>query len=188
MTIGAVGERAVGGAARVLLAGLGLALVGNACIGQVCTLVGCSNAALVQIERDGAWQEGAYTLELVMDDDEARSATFVLPDDLPAQGWTSSIDFGDDGVYATLQQTQTCTSMVSKDGNSGSGTCTPIPDAYELGLEIEGNPKTIKVTLKRDERTLLSDTRSPKYERSYPNGSDCDDGCSQGSYELTFED
>jgi hypothetical protein len=53
---------------------------------------------------------------------------------------------------------------------------------------LDGNPKTIKVTLTRDERTLLSDTRSPKYERSYPNGSDCDEGCSQGGYELTFED
>lgn len=188
MAIGAIGERAVGRVARALLAAVGLLLAGNACIGGVCTLEDCSNAAWVQIGRDGAWQEGTYTLEISLEDQEPLITTFVVPDDLPPETQSRLVDFGDDRVRATFSQRRECTSTGSQDGNSDSGTCTPIPDAYELELELVGNPKTVGVTLTRDEQTLLSDTRSPKYERDYPNGSNCDEGCSAASYELTFED
>jgi hypothetical protein len=187
MAIGVVKQRVVR-AARLLLTALGLVLAGNACIGGVCTLEGCDSAAYVEIRREGAWWEGTYTLELVVDDAEPRSATFVVPDDLPEGGWSKGIAFGDDQVRASLSQRSMCSSTHSPDGNSGSGSCTPIPDEYDVSLELAGNPKTIGITLTRDDQTLLADERSPKYERNYPNGSDCDEGCSQGSYELTFED
>ena len=124
MAIGARGERVPGSGARGLLAALVLTLAGM-CIGCVCTLKDCPNAALVQLGREGAWRDGTYTLELVLDDDETRSATFVVPDDLPSEGRSGHIDFGDDRVYASLWQRRECASTKSKDGNSGSGTCTP---------------------------------------------------------------
>jgi hypothetical protein len=59
----------------------GLAVGSHACIGQSCSLIGCSDSANVEIERDGAWQEGEYTLELALDG-EPRSCSFAVPDDL----------------------------------------------------------------------------------------------------------
>ena len=168
---------------RAFLVSGGLAFAGNACIGQVCTLIGCSNAAYIDIGRTDAWPDGAYSLELSMDD-EQRSCDFVVPDDL---GRFVTLDCGE-GVTAQLEQRTKCTSTTSSDGNSSSGSCTPIPDEYEISLELIGNPKTISVTLSRDGSTVLSDSRKPKYERDYPNGSDCDEGCSQASYKLSFED
>jgi hypothetical protein len=93
-----------------------------------------------------------------------------------------------EGVDATISPRSTCSSTVSQDGNSGSGSCTPIPNEYEIALEVSGNPKTIAITLARDGTALLSDSRKPKYERWYPNGPDCDEGCTQGGYALRFED
>jgi len=144
-------------------------------------MIGCSNAIYIDIVHDGVWQEGSYTLELSFDGQE-RSCDFVVPDDLPTEGRLASLDCGD-GVRALLEPR--CTLMV---GNSGSGACTPIPDEYGLFLELQGNPKSSSVGLTRDGATILSDSRAPKYERKYPNGPDCDDGCSQGGYALTFED
>lgn len=171
---------------RALLLSSGLAFAGNACIGQVCTLIDCSNAAYIDIGRAGAWQDGSYALDISMED-EQRSCNFAVPDDLPAAGLLAMLDCGE-GVFALLGQRQNCTSTTSNDGNSASGSCTPIPDEYELTLELTGNPKTISITLARDGTTLLSDSRTPKYERDYPNGPDCDEGCSQASYPLSFED
>ena len=183
------GSGAIVRALRALILGGGLALAGNAC---VCTLEDCSNAAYVDIVHDGAWQDGSYTLELSLDGEE-RSCDFVLPDDLPATGHLAALDCGDDGdggedVSALLGRRTKCTSTSSADGNSSSGSCTPIPDEYEISLELAANPKSVSITLTRDGATVLSDSRAPKYGRIYPNGSDCDEGCAQASYELSFED
>lgn len=171
---------------RALLSIGGLAFAGNACIGQTCTLIDCSNAAHIEVRREGPWQDGSYTLELSFDD-EQRRCDFVVPDDLPSAGSLASLDCGD-GVDALLGQRRKCTSTSSTDGNSGSGSCTPIPDEYEVSLALTGNPKTVNVALSRDGAIILSDSRAPKYERDYPNGSDCDEGCTQAGYALTFED
>ncbi len=171
---------------RTLLLSGGLAFAASACIGQTCTLIGCSSAAYVNIGRAGAWQAGSYALDLSMDD-EQRHCDFAVPDDLPPAGLLVPLDCGA-GVSALLGQRSKCTSTTSSDGNSSSGSCTPIPDEYELTLELMGNPKTVSITLSRDGSTVLSDSRKPKYERDYPNGPDCDQGCSQASYQLTFED
>lgn len=168
---------------RALLLSAGLACAGNAC---TCTLIDCSNAAYVDIGREGAWQDGSYTLEVSLDD-EQRRCDFVVPDDLPAKDRSVSLDCGD-GIDAQLGHPSKCTSTSSNDGNSGSGSCTPIPDEHEISLELRGNPKTVSITLSRDGAVILSDSRAPKYERDYPNGSDCDEGCRQAGYELSFED
>jgi hypothetical protein len=175
-----------GGLLRGLLLSCGLVFAGSACVGKSCTLIGCSNSANIDIGRDGAWQDGAYTLELSLDG-EGRRCSFIVPDDLPPYGRGAGLDCGE-GVDATIWQRSTCSSTVSRDGNSGSGACTPIPNEYEIALELSGNPKTIAITLARDGTALLSDSRAPKYERDYPNGPDCDEGCTQGGYALSFED
>lgn len=164
----------------------GLAFAGNACLGQTCTLIGCSNAAYIDIGREGAWHDGSYALELSFDD-EQRSCAFVVPDDLPSGGRLLPLDCGD-GVDALLRQRSKCTSTSSNNGNDGSGSCSPIPDEYEISLELMGNPKTVGIMLSRDGDVILSDSRAPKYERDYPNGSDCDEGCTQAGYQLSFED
>jgi hypothetical protein len=81
-----------------------------------------------------------------------------------------------------------CTSTTSKDGHSGSGSCTLIADEYELTLELPENPKTVSIQLARYGATLLSDTREPRYERYYPNGAHCGEGCTSAGYDLSFED
>lgn len=121
----------------------GLAVVNHACIGQSCTLIGCSDSANVEIERAGAWQEGEYTLELALDG-EQHSCSFVVPDDLPADGAGAPLDCGE-GVDAVVWQRSMCSSIVSQDGNSGSGVCTPIPGEHQIALELNGNPKTIEI-------------------------------------------
>ena len=172
---------------RAFLVSAGLGLAVSACLGQTCTLIACSNAVYVNLTRDGAWPDGAYTLELSFDE-ELRACEFSVPADLPPGGRLAALDCGAEGVEALLRQRSTCTSTVSNDGNSGSGSCTPIPDQYELSLEIIGNPTSVGVTLSRDGKILLDDTRKPKYEHDYPNGSDCDEGCTQAGYSLKFED
>ena len=99
---------------RALLLSVGLAFAGNACLGQVCTSEGCSNAAYIDIKREGAWQDGSYTLEPSLDDDQ-RSCAFVVPDDLPAKGHGFSLDCGD-GIDVQLRQRSKCTSTTSNDG------------------------------------------------------------------------
>jgi len=173
-------------ALRVLCLGAGLAFAGNACLGQTCTLVGCSDGAYIDVGREGAWREGSYTLEFSIDG-EPHSCDFVVPDALPSRGQATLLDCGE-GSEVELWQSLTCTSVVSHDGNSGSGSCTPIADEYQLSLELQGNPKTVSISLSRDGQPLLSDSRDPKYEPSYPNGPDCGEGCRQGGYDLIFED
>lgn len=158
----------------------------SACLGQSCTLVGCENQLLVRVTPEQAWKEGTYELQLTRDD-LTTNCSFALPDDLPGQGRVKPLDCGSDAAV-DVQQLLTCTSMTSKDGNSGSGSCVPVPDRYQLTLELAGNPRQVTLTLARDGEAVLDDSRAPHYSRAYPNGSECDDGCTQGGFDLTFED
>jgi hypothetical protein len=141
---------------------------------------------MLNVTREQAWTDGTYELELTRDE-VTTTCSFVLPDNLPKSGRSTSIDCGSD-ARVNLEQVATCTTMTSKDGNSGSGSCVPVPDRYQLSLDLAGNPRKVTLALARDGDVVLSDSRAPHYSRFYPNGSDCDEGCSQGSYDLTFED
>jgi hypothetical protein len=152
--------------------------------GKACTLIGCSDQLSVRLKTEDSWPDGQYTLDLRVEDSVER-CVFTAPDDLPQNGALTQLACGT-RVQAMIWPRTTCVTANHPDG-SASNSCQPIPGQFEISLQVAGNPKRFGVELWRDDQSLASDTRQPQYERTYPNGPDCGEGCSQTGYELSFE-
>jgi len=169
-----------------LIGALGV-LNGAACnlVGHDCTDIGCAGGVFVNLSpAGGVWQDGEYSLEIALDEREETCA-FRIPDDLPASGSVSSLSCGQ-RISAQLVQRSTCEE--TRDRNSISQSCTPIPNQYELSLSAYTEPTTISLELARDGIVILNDSRTLAYQQSQPNGPGCGPVCRQAQLELSLDD
>jgi hypothetical protein len=128
---------------------------GAACdFSQTCTDVGCETGLTLSVRR----ASGTWA-----DGDYVLAAgtercNFSIPRDLPAVGSITRPGC-DGGTQAQL-------------GNSG------------LELSLSTTPKTLAVSLTRDRSVILSETSTPRYQESQPNGPDCGPVCRQADVDL----
>lgn len=160
-----------------------LALAGCEVVGGgVCTLVGCSDGVHGTVAPEsGVWEEGEYRLEVVPDGAKS-TCQFAVPADLPKSGTITTLDCGS-AATATLWARTECTT--TQHGDAVSHTCDPLPDQYELQVDIDGTPSKLAVRLTRGSDTVLDDSRTLSYEETSPNGPECGPTCRQAGFELS---
>lgn len=146
-----------------------LLLNGTACdLGHSCTEIGCASGVSVTLAQgSGAWSEGEYALEVMLDDEKAPCA-FAVPGDVPAPGSSTDLDCGT-GIMAQL---------VSRSSAAND---------FEVQLDAYSTPKTLTVELSHDGAEILSTSPPLHYTESQPNGPDCEPVCRNAQVELTVE-
>ena len=165
----------------IVLGMLVLAELSSGCGAKGCTLIGCTNNLGVGIKGPSPLPDGKYELGLELDG-RVQRCDFNLLDGSPVNAQSTNWDCGD-LVKASFERQTKCT-VTSNADQSSSTSCVYWSS---VSLQIEGNPSEVGVVLTHEEQQLVSDQRKPSYSTSYPNGEECGGGCSQGGYELSFE-
>jgi hypothetical protein len=151
-----------------------------------CTAIGCIDSASFEIKTaDGTWPDGAYALEVIADG-ITHACSMTLPDDLPGSGTASSIPCDPPVGYMGVSLTADTACTEHGDEDSGSVTCTPIPDHYTLRGSVPGTPSTLGIRVTRDGGLLLEQTLPLHYTETQPNGPDCEPVCRQSSVDLVL--
>ncbi|HEY5922542.1 MAG TPA: hypothetical protein VIV11_12765 [Kofleriaceae bacterium] len=141
-------------------------LAGPSCIGPFggCTLIGCGPIASVDIPdlTDESQLSGA-TIELCI---EQRCVTGVVP---------AAPDMVGSGQYQPLSGDFLADVIVWR---TESGVRVVVELSHADALE---NGDVYSATISANGTTLTAHTWTARYERTYPNGRGCDDGCVQAT-------
>jgi hypothetical protein len=132
---------------------------------KVCTKIGCDDQVSIKLEGLTDLEKGSYSLAL---EAGGKKAACVVRIPYPAE-------------CNSLQRVQ-CKGDLSVRINA---PCDK-PDRIEA-VTIPGTPAEVKVTVKKDARTVGSATLTPKYEKHEPNGPGCSPACQLGSDKLTVK-
>ncbi|MGK4007340.1 hypothetical protein WMF31_32260 [Sorangium sp. So ce1036] len=160
--------------AAALVVGLAMTAAMSGCAAKQCTGMGCVDSfTIAAVTADKSWPAGEYTLELTVDGDEVSCA----------YGWTNTPQPGGGGVFVQCSPTvmvsvnpvTTCTE--TRDGDSVSQSCTPVPGQFTQLLAIHGTPARVDVVARRDGAVLGERSFTPEYRTSYPNGEGCAPAC-----------
>jgi hypothetical protein len=130
--------------------------------GSSCTLIGCDGGLRIDFTRS-AWPAGNYSVFVVMDANQQALCQVKLPMS-PTE--SAGICNAEDVLLAT------------------SGQMLPANQQSILGVRINGVPKTVNVTIKRDGQTELAADVTPTYVTSQPNGPGCEPTCTQATAQL----
>ena len=166
----------------VFAGGLGLAslsALGGCMVSGVCTEVGCSDQFHVAMTgADGSIPPGIHVLTVTVDDSPV-TCVFQVP--LPAGQSLPNCP----GLWAVnVSPATTCTETSTS--TAKSLTCTPIPGQFFEEFTIMGKPAQVSVTLTVDDTVILSRTETPTYQKTQPNGPQCEPTCQQASVNWTF--
>ncbi|AUX20343.1 hypothetical protein SOCEGT47_008110 [Sorangium cellulosum] len=160
--------------AAALVAGLAVTAAASGCATKQCTEMGCVNSfSILTGTADKSWPAGEYTLELTVDGDAVSCA----------YRWTNTPQPGGGGVFVQCSPTvmvsvnpvTTCTE--TRDSDSVSQSCTPVPGQFTQGIAIHGTPARVDVVARRDGAVLGERSFTPEYKTSYPNGEGCPPAC-----------
>lgn len=129
--------------------------------GQACTTIGCVDGFSVNVASTGTWKPGNYLVTVVAD-----------------------------GVTTTCSATFPLTGAAAQCSGSGvvvglSGSALPAEQQSIPNVAIQSTPKSVKVEIARDGASLGSQTFTPTYKTSQPNGPNCAPTCTQASDTLT---
>jgi hypothetical protein len=128
-----------------------------------CTLIGCVNGLSVQFSRP-LREAGSYTVTMDLDGERITCET-ALP-------------------FASCSGGSPCSS--SKVILEQSGCALP-PSAHEiLGLRVTSVARTVSLRIDRDGGEIASESFTPSYARSAPNGEGCGPICEQASATLSI--
>jgi hypothetical protein len=131
-------------------------------------------------QADGTLPSGPQTLSATVNG-TTTTCSFTLP--LATSGGAGPVACPG-GLQLAIQATESCTST-----NNGQGStlrCTPIAGQFHELLTFMGAPGMVHVTQTSGGATLVDQTVTPSYKKTYPNGPDCDPGCSQASVSLVL--
>jgi hypothetical protein len=128
-----------------------------------CSLIGCVNGLSVQFSRP-LREAGSYTVTLDLDGERVTCQS-ALP-------------------FASCSGGSPCSS--SKVILEQSGCALP-PSAHEiLGLRVTSVASTVSLRIDRDGGEIASESFTPSYARSAPNGEGCGPICEQASATLSI--
>ncbi|MBK8172982.1 MAG: hypothetical protein IPK60_21980 [Sandaracinaceae bacterium] len=129
---------------------------------HACTLIGCEDGFGVAFDaRD--WPGGDYVVT-VDADGQARTCTVTLP-------------------YATVETGATCSDGLRLDT---SGSALPASEHEILGLHVTDTPASLTVTITRDSVMLATESFTPSYITTQPNGPGCEPVCTQANATMSF--
>jgi hypothetical protein len=152
-----------GGFERMAVVALwaGLAALSSGCdrLVKTCTLIGCSSGFAVNFQyTDGVWRPGRYQVD-VTSDGVSGSCEVTLP------------------LAPCETPSSTCTGQRSWSLGE-SGCALPTSQHSLSGISFSGTtPAKVDVTVSRDGRQLASQSFTPSYTTSQPNGPDCEPTC-----------
>jgi hypothetical protein len=156
------------------------------CSDEDCTEMGCvDQAALMIVSQTGLWADGTYSLAITFDD-ASYTCSFEAPSEAGEAGNWQPLDCAPE-LSAFLAPVVKCSEHQS--GQSQTQTCAPVAHQFYLQATLPGRPKTLAVTLARDDTPLLDDASDLAYKVAQPNGPECEPTCSQASasYVLDLE-
>lgn len=147
--------------AVVALLWAGLAALSSGCemLTKTCTTAGCVTGFAVDLQpTDNIWRPGRYRVDVTADG-VSGSCEVTLP---PAPCGTTST---------------TCTGQ--RNWGVGESGCALPSDQHSINrVAFSGTtPATVAVVVSRDGRQLASQTFTPTYVTSQPNGPDCEPTC-----------
>ena len=129
---------------------------------RACTQIGCDSGLTVRFSQP-LREAGSYTVTLELDG-ERFSCHSTLP-------------------FASCSGENPCSSSKLILEQSG---CALPPSAHEIvGLRITSTAKKVSLWIERDGSEIASQSFSPTYIRSAPNGEGCEPICEQASATLT---
>lgn len=128
--------------------------------GQSCTLIGCADGFSVTVASTGTWKAGTYVVTVVAD-----------------------------GVTTTCSAAFPLTGAAAQCTGSGvvvglSGSALPAEQQSIANVALSSTPKSVKVEIARDGAPLGSQTFTPTYKTTQPNGPKCEPTCTQASDTL----
>lgn len=97
-------------------------------------------------------------------DSEVRTCTVTLP-------------------FATVETGATCSPNLRL---NTSGSALPPSQHEILGVHLTDAPTSVTVTIKRDDAMLATQTFTPSYVTTQPNGPDCEPTCTQANATMSF--
>ncbi|MFZ5895766.1 MAG: hypothetical protein ACOY0T_32215 [Myxococcota bacterium] len=163
----------------------GLNLYACSGIGGACTEIGCGDEAILSFRTpaDTPWSTGSYALVLTYDGVQ-HACQFTVPDALPMSGSSHAIPCAPDIGYAGVQFFQDSKCQTTRNGDSVSQSCTPIPGRYVLQATVLGTPKDIAVIIRRDDAEIINRNLTLQYSITQPNGPECGPTCHQASADV----
>ena len=131
---------------------------------KACTEIGCVNSLTLKGDETRDWKNGNYNFDFVLDNRRVR-CWGELPLKPCEEG--PSLSCNKPGV-----------SIVE------SGCALP-KDQHAFGdIHIDGEPRRVMVRITHNNKTILTRSVSPQYQKSRPNGTGCGPVCSSASYNL----
>lgn len=157
---------------------------------HACTDVGCFDSAVVEVQRQGVWADGAYSLDVTVDGRQYR-CRFELGPRRADRETTPVIDCAPSLPPAPLGQWPTIEPVGLLEAD---GECTPAADGglapscrrrrYRIAIPLDPSVQEVALRLAFAETVLLEQTHRLEYEKHQPNGPDCSPTCRNARLQL----
>ena len=173
---------------RSCLIGIGMiaafaAFVESSCMTKACTLVGCSDSFTATAKRaDGTFPVGMHRIEIVADG-VTQVCTFTFAGTIPDSAWM--VATCSSGAVVMVRNAETCTE--TRNGNSVSYRCDPIPGQFVETITLASTPAQVHVWQYVDDAAILDAAAAPSYADYFPNGPECGGACRQASASWTLQ-
>ena len=126
---------------------------------DACTLIGCSDALVVELHADGERpRPGNYEVELVADGETTTCSFQFL---LVCEG----------GGHCVEPSTSTC-----PEATFDTARVDPV-----FSIPVSGTPMSVDYVVRVADEEVASGTVTPEYETVRPNGPDCEPVCQQAT-------
>lgn len=148
-----------------LLLIVGFCLTAAGCsVSHACTEVGCTSGFTLAFQKASTpWEPGTYSVNIDADGKQI-TCTATLP------------------LSATDAEPSSCSDKSVQLGVSGSAL--PAAEHSLSELSFTSMPARVKVTVTRDGMIVGDKEFTPTYEKSQPNGPDCEPTCNSASGSL----
>jgi hypothetical protein len=148
----------------LLLLVVGLPLTVGCSLPYECTAIGCVNGLTISFEKaSAAWEPGMYSIDIDADGKKITCSTklpLVANDPLPSSCTDASVLLG------------------------VSGSALPAAEHALSELHFTSAPANVKVTVTRDGAMVATQDFTPSYQKSQPNGPDCEPTCNSATGTL----
>jgi hypothetical protein len=146
----------------------------------VCTLIGCVDGLRIEITgADAALPAGMHTIRATTPAGTS-SCTFTWPPESVANGWSVSAQC-QAGLSVLISQKTVCTAS-----DPTSSRCDPVPGQFQEAIQVSGTPASVELEERTGDTVLVSQTVTPTYRESRPNGPHCEPVCRQAEAKLTL--
>jgi len=143
----------------------------GSCGGKGCTLIACANGLSINFVRQSSWQAGTWDIVLEESDARVGSCMIELPESTSSSGTSCSGELRVD---------------VSSDGSRIDSVYTYYDFTVGLTNPEDSFSRTVTLTIRRSGEKVTQSTLEPNFERYYPNGPDCGEGCWQATVQYAF--